>query len=124
MLMGTHARTCKTSEAGGGVQQNLTVTYLGGREEAHPWDEDIGAGGDVFGLAPSTPPVRVGGERGPKAHVLVCAPSNSALDEIVLRLLSHGLLDRCGDAQTQEGQDADISLLRASHLKRLTIGSC
>lgn len=67
-----------------------------GREEAQPWDEDIGAGDDVFGLAPRTPPVRVGGELGPKAHVLVCAPSNSALDEIVLRLLSHGLLDQCG----------------------------
>ncbi len=37
----------------------------------------------------------MGAESGPKAHVLVCAPSNSALDEIVLRLLDQGLHNRC-----------------------------
>jgi len=52
-----------------------------------------GGDGDTFGLLDSAPPVRVGKAVGPKAHVLVCAPSNSALDEIVARLLQSGLLD-------------------------------
>ncbi len=69
-----------------------------GRDEAHPWDEGAGAGDDLFGLQPGTVPVRVGAESGPKAHVLVCAPSNSALDEIVLRLLDQGLHNRCAPA--------------------------
>lgn len=38
--------------------------------------------------------VRITGAAGPKPHVLVCAPSNAALDEIVARLLRYGLLDR------------------------------
>ncbi len=49
----------------------------------------------TFGLLDTRPPVRVGQAVGPKAHVLVCAPSNSALDEIVSRLLQAGLLDWC-----------------------------
>ena len=44
--------------------------------------------------------MHVSPEKGPKAHVLVCAPSNSALDEIVLRLDKHGLLDRCAPASS------------------------
>lgn len=47
--------------------------------------------------------MRVSPEKGPKAHVLVCAPSNSALDEIVLRLDKHGLLDRCAPAPLRAG---------------------
>ena len=58
-----------------------------------PWER--GSIEDDFGLAPMQRPLRVGMSGGPKAHVLVCAPSNAALDEIVLRILKHGLLDRC-----------------------------
>ena len=50
---------------------------------------------ETFGLLDTEQPVRVGSTVGPKAHVLVCAPSNSALDEIVSRLLQHGVLDWC-----------------------------
>lgn len=50
---------------------------------------------ETFGLLDSEQPIRVGKTVGPKAHVLVCAPSNSALDEIVARLLQHGVLDWC-----------------------------
>lgn len=51
---------------------------------------------DVYGLAIRCT-ARVITERvGPKAHVLVCAPSNSALDEIVGRILAQGLLDSQG----------------------------
>lgn len=61
------------------------------RDEVVRWNE--GAPGYAFGLLDVQPPVRVGKAVGPKAHVLVCAPSNSALDEIVSRLLQSGLLD-------------------------------
>ena len=50
---------------------------------------------DTYGLLDTEQPIRVGSMVGPKAHVLVCAPSNSALDEIVARLLQHGVLDWC-----------------------------
>ncbi|EFJ22659.1 hypothetical protein SELMODRAFT_30768, partial [Selaginella moellendorffii] len=40
----------------------------------------------------------VGTTRKHRAHVLVCAPSNSALDEIVLRLLKSGIRDENGDS--------------------------
>ncbi len=50
---------------------------------------------DTFGLLDTEQPIRVATNTGPKAHVLVCAPSNSALDEIVARLLQHGVLDWC-----------------------------
>ena len=58
-----------------------------------PWE--LGSLDDAFGLL-DLPEVRhVGEEKGPRAHVLVCAPSNSALDEIVMRILQNGLMDRC-----------------------------
>jgi len=42
---------------------------------------------DCFGLTRTPPVAAIGQRSGPKAHVLVCAPSNSALDEIVLRVV-------------------------------------
>ncbi|WIA30316.1 hypothetical protein OEZ86_000404 [Tetradesmus obliquus] len=51
---------------------------------------------DCFGLLNRRPPAVVGKAQGPRAHVLVCAPSNAALDEVVLRILQHGLLDGSG----------------------------
>jgi senataxin len=64
----------------------------------------LGLAAGAFGLAPtlrSQPrPHVVGSARAPRAHVLVCAPSNSALDEIVLRLLSSGLVDGRGRPYT------------------------
>ena len=41
-------------------------------------------------------PIRIRLGRGPPPRVLVCAPSNAALDEVVARLLSPGLLDASG----------------------------
>ncbi|CAK0762015.1 hypothetical protein CVIRNUC_002915 [Coccomyxa viridis] len=65
----------------------------------HAWDR-IGTphSSDTYGLLDTEQPIRVGSMVGPKAHVLVCAPSNSALDEIVARLLQHGVLDWKGNA--------------------------
>jgi hypothetical protein len=51
---------------------------------------------DCFGLLNRRTPAIVGKAQGPRAHVLVCAPSNAALDEVVLRILQHGLLDGTG----------------------------
>ncbi|KAJ7547089.1 hypothetical protein O6H91_08G068600 [Diphasiastrum complanatum] len=45
-------------------------------------------------------PEVVGAKRKHRAHVLVCAPSNSALDEIVLRLITSGLRDEYGKVYT------------------------
>ena len=60
------------------------------------WDAQCASAS--FGLAEDAAVTRVGAALGPKAHVLVCAPSNSALDEIVSRLLQDGLLDWCAAA--------------------------
>ena len=76
---------------------------------------DAGCERGTFGLLDTRPPVRVGKAVGPKAHVLVCAPSNSALDEIVSRLLQFGLLDWCR-ADLIADIPTVIVLLGASHL--------
>ena len=44
------------------------------------------------GRAPDLPKSSVGGKR---VRVLVCAPSNTAVDELVYRLHVHGVLGRC-----------------------------
>jgi senataxin len=46
------------------------------------------------------PPLPLGFAQTRNPHVLVCAPSNSALDEIVLRLLQDGVLDSSGGTYT------------------------
>jgi hypothetical protein len=51
---------------------------------------------DCFGLFNRQTAAVIGQQKGPRAHVLVCAPSNAALDEVVLRVLQHGLLDGSG----------------------------
>lgn len=67
------------------------------RDLVRPDEEDVSGGmADVFGILQRCPPFKVGKTSGPRAHVLVCAPSNSALDEIVFRILSSGLLDKHG----------------------------
>ena len=50
----------------------------------------------MFGLGNSVVPQRLCSS-GRRMRALVCAPSNSALDEIVLRLLSAGLRGPSGD---------------------------
>ncbi|KAL6776825.1 hypothetical protein ACKKBF_B31070 [Auxenochlorella protothecoides x Auxenochlorella symbiontica] len=55
---------------------------------------------DDYGLTRRAIPFRIGKSAGIKARVLVCAPANSALDEIVLRLITSGLTDKDGKAFT------------------------
>ena len=75
--------------------KSLLTAVLCLREAIKPWDPASTTPTylDAFGLLNVSKPMRVGKDVGRKSHVLVCAPSNSALDEIVLRLLSTGLLD-------------------------------
>jgi senataxin len=49
---------------------------------------------------PPAAPLPLGFAQTRNPHVLVCAPSNSALDEIVLRLLQDGVLDSSGATYT------------------------
>ncbi|KAK9812831.1 hypothetical protein WJX72_004417 [[Myrmecia] bisecta] len=64
------------------------------RDAVRPWE--TGNFSDAFGLLDVAPPRVVGPDSGPKAHALICAPSNSALDEIVIRLLAQGLMNKQG----------------------------
>ena len=56
-----------------------------------PWDQ--GRPTNLFGLAPEGRPRLIKSGRSGR-HVLVCAPSNSALDELLGRLLKAGVFNR------------------------------
>jgi len=71
-----------------------SAPWLFGARNPRDAGPDVGAGMPL--LAPPAPPRRLGFSTTRNPHVLVCAPSNSALDEIVLRLLQDGLLDATG----------------------------
>ena len=62
------------------------------RDAVKPWHK--GNPTNLFGLAPKGKPRLVKSGRAGR-HVLVCAPSNSALDELLGRLLSAGIFNRC-----------------------------
>ena len=57
-----------------------------------PWE--TGSMDDCFGLTSLPEPVRITKEEGTHARVLVCAPSNSALDELLRRILRDGIRNR------------------------------
>eukprot|EP01023_Acetabularia_acetabulum_P019512 TRINITY_DN19953_c0_g1_i1.p1 TRINITY_DN19953_c0_g1~~TRINITY_DN19953_c0_g1_i1.p1 ORF type:complete len:785 (-),score=164.49 TRINITY_DN19953_c0_g1_i1:160-2514(-) len=60
--------------------------------------ENCEEGDDCYGLLRKEPLVRIAPDDKPKVSVLVCAPSNSALDEIIMRVLESGLLDKNGES--------------------------
>ena len=74
------------------------------------------AGNNCWGLLQPRRIARVGRDSAAKAHLLVCAPSNSALDEIVLRILKTGLMDKDGNMC-----DVCIGLPRVLPLDHFTI---
>ncbi|KAL4448164.1 hypothetical protein ABPG75_005383 [Micractinium tetrahymenae] len=78
------------------------------REEVVPPEQADSA--DAFGLLRRSIPRRIGRNDGPKARVLVCAPSNSALDEIVLRLITVGLTDQDGRVFTPNVVRVGVSI--------------
>lgn len=55
-----------------------------------------GSNENWFGLAARPPVVTLGRSKLTKSRILVCAPSNAALDEIVVRVLRGGLLSGAG----------------------------
>ncbi|KAF5835699.1 P-loop containing nucleoside triphosphate hydrolase protein [Dunaliella salina] len=59
------------------------------------------AGNNCWGLLQPQRIARVGRDSAAKAHLLVCAPSNSALDEIVFRILKTGLMDKDGNIRME-----------------------
>ena len=64
------------------------------RDLVKPWHgTDKPSWMDAYGLLDQVPLQPVGSQSNERTHVLVCAPSNSALDEIVLRLTSDGVMD-------------------------------
>lgn len=71
--------------------------------DAHPSIADFafdGAADGSYGLAATALPYKIEQNVQRKNHVLVCAPSNSALDEIVLRVMNTGLMDKDGRMYT------------------------
>ena len=62
------------------------------RDAVKPWDK--GNPVDLFGLQPDGKP-RLLSCANKARHILVCAPSNSALDELLGRLLAAGLFNKC-----------------------------
>ncbi|PRW45131.1 putative helicase MAGATAMA 3 [Chlorella sorokiniana] len=78
------------------------------REEVVPPEQADSS--DAFGLLRRCIPRRIGKSEGPKARVLVCAPSNSALDEIVLRLITVGLTDQDGRVFTPNVVRVGVSI--------------
>ncbi|PSC70977.1 putative helicase MAGATAMA 3 [Micractinium conductrix] len=78
------------------------------REEVVPPEQADSS--DAFGLLRRCIPRRIGASEGPKARVLVCAPSNSALDEIVLRLITVGLTDQDGRVFTPNVVRVGVSI--------------
>jgi hypothetical protein len=74
------------------------------------------AGGpnNVYGLLPSSLPVVLSRTRLTKTRILVCAPSNAAVDEIVLRVLRQGLLD--GQAQAFVPTIVRAGVAKRTHL--------
>ena len=53
------------------------------------WENDMmGAHDDCYGLMDFDKPIVIGHQETKTARVLVCAPSNSALDEIIYRIMT------------------------------------
>jgi senataxin len=110
-----HAQPAGVSSAGPQDQARdaaaLAAQHLNAQQRsslwraASPWMAGGGGGGgamagvtNLFGPLgpPPAPPIPLGRPAARQPHVLVCAPSNSALDEIVGRLMRDGLLDAQG----------------------------
>lgn len=102
-----HASPGRVQSKGGLIGKKRTELSMEDRyhhwEQASPWltginprDKDIPIDGDD-GFFPTTgndmKPEIVNSSRRYRVRVLVCAPSNSALDEIVVRVLSTGIRD-------------------------------
>jgi AAA domain len=60
---------------------------------AHLADSNV----DAYGLEAADEPIKLTSARFTKRRILVCAPSNAAVDEMVLRVMQQGLVDGKGN---------------------------
>lgn len=67
------------------------------------------------------PVIKLGASKLTKSRVLVCAPSNAALDEIVLRVLRHGLRDGQGKKVVPNIVRAGVAARMHSSIKTVTL---
>ena len=67
------------------------------------------------------PVVKLGTSKLTKSRVLVCAPSNAALDEIVLRVLRKGLRDGAGNKVVPNIVRAGVAARMHSSIKTVTL---
>lgn len=74
---------------------------------------DLADASSAFGMTRGSAPLRVAARAGVRTRVLVCAPSNSALDELVLRIISAGLVDREGGAFTPDVVRVGVNIHRS-----------
>lgn len=74
-----------------------------------------------YGLKNVNPVVKLGTSRLTKSRVLVCAPSNAALDEIVLRVIRHGLRDGAGNKVVPNIVRAGVAARMHSSIKSVTL---
>jgi hypothetical protein len=65
--------------------------------------------------------VKLGASRLTKSRVLVCAPSNAALDEIVLRVLRLGLRDGAGKKVVPSIVRAGVAARMHSSIRQVTL---
>ena len=68
-----------------------------------------------------SPVIKLGTSKLTKSRVLVCAPSNAALDEIVLRVLRHGLRDGAGNKVVPNIVRAGVATRMHSSIKSVTL---
>eukprot|EP01025_Chloroclados_australasicus_P044132 TRINITY_DN4759_c0_g1_i10.p1 TRINITY_DN4759_c0_g1~~TRINITY_DN4759_c0_g1_i10.p1 ORF type:complete len:789 (+),score=106.44 TRINITY_DN4759_c0_g1_i10:122-2488(+) len=88
------------------------LTGTNPRDLVDPMATDDDVDEDCFGLlnGQQIPPVVIGRETLKRSSVLVCAPSNSALDEVLMRVLEGGLVN-------EQGQIWKPNLLRVGQKK-------
>jgi senataxin len=83
---------------------------IGRRSRSDSMTSDSGLGGlGTTGLGGTTQGIKGIGSTGVRPRVLVCAPSNTAVDELVFRILTQGILDSEGY------RSEDINVVRIGH---------
>jgi len=83
----------------------------------NPRDEAPKPGSDPLPSTENVEPVMLGNNTERSAHILVCAPSNSALDEVAQRLLGKGILD--GKAELYEPKCVRVGVRCMHQVRRI-----
>lgn len=83
----------------------------------NPRDDPPDANADPLPANDVVEPIILGNRSERSAHILVCAPSNSALDEVAQRLLGQGILDSNG--QLYEPKCVRVGVRCMQHIRRI-----